>query len=141
MKLTSTDFDDGAPLDLRHGKKFDDISPQLACSNVPPGAASLALTMVDTHPVARGYLHWFVDGIPPVDGEFARSGGTIAGRELKPYVGPFPPSGTHDYLLTLYALDASAPTVPAKSSVATFLDTVDGHILTTAELTGRFTKP
>jgi phosphatidylethanolamine-binding protein (PEBP) family uncharacterized protein len=82
-----------------------------------------------------------VDGIPPTDGELAAGGGAIAGRELKPYVGPFPPSGTHDYVFTLYALDASAPTVPAKSSVTSFLETQEAHILATAELTGRFTKP
>ena len=143
MELTSTDFDDGDVLDARYGRKFDDLSPQLAWTDVPAGAASLALTVVDTHPVARGYVHWFVDGIPPVDGAFASGAGTgiPAGRELKRYTGPNPPSGTHDYVFTLYALDAEAPALPAKTSVDAFLEKASGHVLATASLTGRFTKP
>jgi Raf kinase inhibitor-like YbhB/YbcL family protein len=141
MRLTSTDFENGGTLETRHGKKFDDVSPQLASADVPSGAASMALTMVDTHPVARGYVHWFVDELPPTDGEIAVGGDKVAGREIKPYVGPFPPSGTHEYLFTLYALDASAPRLAANSSVATFLELVEGHVLATAELTGSFTKP
>ena len=143
MKLTSTDFEDGGALDARFGRKFDDLSPQLAWTDVPAGAASLVLTVVDTHPVARGYVHWFVDGIPSADGEFGSAvGGRIpAGRELKPYTGPNPPSGTHDYVFTLYALDAEAPALPAKTSVDAFLEKASGHVLATASLTGRFTKP
>ena len=143
MKLTSTDFDDGGALDTRHGRKFDDLSLQLSWTDIPASAASLVLTVVDPHPVARGYVHWFVDRIVPVDGEFASgAGGEITGgRELKPYTGPNPPSGTHDYVFTLYALDAAAPALPAKTSVGAFLETSAGHVLATASLTGSFTKP
>jgi Raf kinase inhibitor-like YbhB/YbcL family protein len=126
-----------------HGKKFDNRSPGLEWSDVPAGATSLVLTLVDVHPVARGYVHWFVDGIPPMDGGFAGgAGGAIStGRELKPYAGPFPPSGTHDYVFTLYALDASAPTLPARATVADFLEAAVDHILEKATLTATFTKP
>jgi phosphatidylethanolamine-binding protein (PEBP) family uncharacterized protein len=132
VRLTSADFAPGGALDTRHGKQFENLSPALAWTEVPPGAASLVLTLVDTHPVARGYVHWFVDGIPPVDGEFMRR---------KPYAGPFPPSGTHDYVFSLCALDASALDLPAQASVDDFLEAADGHVLDTATLTGRFTKP
>jgi Raf kinase inhibitor-like YbhB/YbcL family protein len=143
MKLSSTDFADGDPLSTRHGKKFGNSSPQLAWSDLPSGTASLALTMVDTHPVARGYVHWFVDGIPPVEGEFASGvGGEVpVGRELTPYAGPFPPSGTHEYVITLYALDASTPSLAADSSATDFLESVEGHVVATASLMGTFTNP
>lgn len=143
MKLSSTDFDDGGPLEMRYGKEFDNVSPQLAWFDLPSGTASLALTMVDTHPVARGYVHWFVDAIPPADGEFGRGvGGDVpVGREVKPYTGPFPPSGTHEYVFTLYALDESTPALPRNSTVSDFLESVDGHVLGTSKLTGSFTKP
>ena len=114
--------------------------PQLACSAVPADAGSLALSLVDTHPVARGYVHWLVDGIPPVDGEIAEDGGIRAGRELEAYAGPFPPAGTHDYVFTLYALDRSAPTAPPRTGLASFLRLIDGHVLATATLTGTFTE-
>jgi Raf kinase inhibitor-like YbhB/YbcL family protein len=143
MKLTSMDFDDGGRIDTRHGKKFDNVSPQLAWSDLPSGSESLALTMIDIDPVARGYVHWFVDGIPAVDGEFGTGvGGDVpVGRELTPYAGPFPPSGTHEYVFTMYALDASAPGIPVRTSATDFPDLVRGHVLDTATLSGRFTKP
>ena len=143
MKLSSTDFDDGGQLDTRHGKMFDNVSPQLAWSDVPSGAGSLALTMIDIDPVARGFVHWFVDGIPPVDGEFGTGAGRDlpVGRAITPYVGPFPPSGTHEYVVTLYALDASTPEIPTTKKATDFPDLVRGHVLETAALMGRFTKP
>jgi Raf kinase inhibitor-like YbhB/YbcL family protein len=143
MNLSSTDFADGGPLSMRHGKKFENASPQLAWSDLPSGTASLALTMIDTHPVARGYVHWFIDGIPPVDGEFSGgAGGAVpVGRELTAYAGPFPPSGTHEYVITLYALDADAPALSANSTPTAFVESVKGHVLATATLTGTFTKP
>ena len=143
MKLSSPDVDEGGPLSTIHGKKFDNLSPGLTWSGVPAGATSLVLTLVDTHPVARGYVHWFVDGIPPVDGMFARgAGGSIPfGREITPYAGPFPPSGTHEYVFTLYALDASAPMLSASSTVDAFLARTGDHVLDRATLTTTFTKP
>lgn len=143
MKLSSNDFDDGGQLDTRHGKKLDNVSPHVAWADVPSGTGSLALTMIDTDPVARGYVHWFVDGIPPVDGEFDSSvGGAVpAGRELTPYVGPFPPAGTHEYAFTLYALDPSTPEVTAKTTANDFPQIVEGHVLATSTLKASFTKP
>jgi hypothetical protein len=143
VRLTSTDFDQGGVLDTKHGKKFDDVSPQLSWSEVPADTASLVLTVVDPHPVARGFVHWFIDGIPPADGELPAGAGAsvTVGRELRPYYGPNPPSGTHDYVFTLYALDADAPELPKKTSVDAFLEASQGHIVATASLTGSFTKP
>ena len=121
MRLTSPDVDEGGPLATIHGYKFDNLSPGLAWSDVPSSAASLVLTLIDTHPVARGYVHWFVDGIPPVDGTFA--------------------PGTHEYVFTLFALDASAPALPAKTTVDAFLAGAADHILDQATLSTTFTKP
>jgi phosphatidylethanolamine-binding protein (PEBP) family uncharacterized protein len=35
-------------------------------------------------------------------------------REVRPYAGPFPPSGTHDYEFTLYALKTDRLDLPKK---------------------------
>ena len=141
MRLTSSDFHDGAELDARHGKLFDNLAPQLTCSDVPTAAGSLALSMVDTHPVARGYVHWLVDGIPPTVGEIAADGRIRVGRELQPYAGPFPPPGKHDYVFTLYALDRFAPSAPPQTTLAAFLEMMQGHVLETATLSASFTTP
>ncbi|GAA1966032.1 YbhB/YbcL family Raf kinase inhibitor-like protein [Microbacterium deminutum] len=141
MRLTSSDFDDHGVIAARHGKKFENLKPRLSCSGVPAAAGSLALSMVDTHPVARGYVHWLMDGIPPMDGEFVTTSGIAVGRELKTYAGPFPPSGTHLYEFTLFALDRSAPEAPLNTPLAAFVQMMTGHVLATATLTGSFTKP
>lgn len=141
MRLRSSDFDEGGALDARHGKMFDNLVPQLMCSEVPAAAGSLALSMVDTHPIAHGYVHWLVDGIPPTTGEIAADGRVRVGRELQPYAGPFPPSGTHDYVFTLYALDRSAPSAPLRTELAAFLEMMQSHVLETATLSATFTKP
>ena len=141
MRLTSSDFDDDGVITVRHGKKFDNLKPQLSCSDTPPAAGSFALSMVDTHPVARGYVHWLIDEIPPTTGDIVTGGGITAGRELKPYAGPFPPSGTHRYEFTLYALDRTAPEVPLNTPLAAFLQMMTGHVLATATLTASFTNP
>ena len=143
MRLISPDVEEGGSLSTIHGYKFDNLSPGLAWSDVPAAAASLVLTLVDTHPVARGYVHWFVDGIPPVDGSFERgAGGAVPfGREIRPYAGPFPPSGTHDYVFTIYVLDASAPELSARASVEDVETGAADHILERATLQTMFTKP
>ena len=57
------------------------------------------------------------------------------------YAGPFPPSGTHEYVITIYALDASTPALSVDSTATAFLESVKDHVLATAALTGTFTKP
>jgi len=142
MDLTSNELRGGA-FEARHGKKFDNASPDLAWTGVPADAASLVLTLVDLHPVARGYLHWFVADLPPGNGGLpATPDGALAmGRAIKPYAGPFPPSGTHDYQFTLTALDGAAPALSTGTSVAEFERLSEGHVLATATLTASFTKP
>lgn len=61
-------------------------------------------------------------------------------REVKPYAGPFPPSGTHDYEFTLYALETDRLDLPRKVSFDAFTRAVEPHALATAKLVGRFTK-
>jgi Raf kinase inhibitor-like YbhB/YbcL family protein len=143
MELHSSSFDNGGEIAEKHGKKFENISPQLSWSDLPSGTTSLAIAMVDHHPVARGYVHWVVTGIAPgvtsLDEGAAATGLPTGSRELEPYAGPFPPSGTHEYEFTLYALDRE-PSLPAKATLAQFLEAVKGSILATARLAGTFTR-
>jgi phosphatidylethanolamine-binding protein (PEBP) family uncharacterized protein len=37
----------------------------LAWKNAPAGTKSFALSIVDPHPVAQNWVHWFVINIPP----------------------------------------------------------------------------
>jgi Raf kinase inhibitor-like YbhB/YbcL family protein len=144
MELHSTSFEDGGSIAPRYGKKADNISPQLMWSGVPDGVGSFVLTMVDLHPVARGYVHWVVTGIPAEVTELAENAaatGLPAGaHESKVYAGPFPPSGTHDYEFTLYAVGPAAA-VPPRAPLDQILHAIDPHVVARAKLVGAFTKP
>jgi len=144
MELHSTSFDDDGTIDRKYGKKDDNISPQLSWSGVPAGTASFVLTMIDLHPVARGYVHWVVTGIPSEVTELvenaAATGLPEGAQEARVYAGPFPPSGTHDYEFTLYAVGGAAD-VPAKATLEKILHAIDPHVLARAKVVGAFTKP
>jgi hypothetical protein len=144
MDLHSTSFDEDGTIAVRYGKKADNISPALSWSGAPDGTTSFVLTFVDLHPIARGYVHWVVTGIPAEVTELAENAAATGlpdgAHEATVYAGPFPPSGTHDYEFTLYAVGAGAE-VPAKAPLDQILHAIDPHVLARAKLVGSFTKP
>src|SRR4029079_3379289 len=88
------------------------ISPEVDWSGAPAAAVTLAMTVID--PDAGGFVHWLVYDLPAASaGSLAENVGTGAGappqgangRGKAGYTGPCPPSGTHHYVFTLYALD------------------------------------
>jgi Raf kinase inhibitor-like YbhB/YbcL family protein len=103
MILRSSDFKDQQEIPQRHGKKIENVSPQLSWEDAPTETRSFALSVVDRHPVAGNYVHWLVVGIDAdlrsLKTDAARAAMPDGSREVKPYAGPFPPSGTHDYEL------------------------------------------
>jgi len=101
------------------------------------------LTFVDLHPVARGYVHWLVADLSPQLSSLPE--GAAAERnpgltEIEPYAGPFPPSGTHDYEFTLYALRTDRLGVRPGSTLQEFRHAAEQNSLATATLIGKFTK-
>ncbi len=108
LELTSPAFSAGADIPARHTCDGENVPVPLSWSVVPDETAELALVMDD--PDARGFVHWVVVGIPPTaDGltEAGLPGGAREGRHDfggVGYSGPCPPSGTHRYVVTLYAL-------------------------------------
>jgi Raf kinase inhibitor-like YbhB/YbcL family protein len=144
MVLSSSAFEDAQEIPQRYGKKIDNVSPPLSWKAALTGTKLFALAVVDRHPVAGNYVHWLVvdidAGVTSV-GEAAAGAAMPAGsREVKPYAGPFPPSGTHDYEFTLYALGTDRLELPKKVSLDAFTNAVEPHVLATAKLVGKFTK-
>ncbi|MDV3222127.1 YbhB/YbcL family Raf kinase inhibitor-like protein [Intrasporangium sp.] len=144
MQLTSSSFAPSQEIPQKYGKRADNTSPQLAWTDAPAGTRSFALTVVDWHPVAQGYIHWMVCELPATTSaldEGAASGAMPPGaRQVRPYAGPFPPSGTHDYEFTLYALDVERLDVPDGAPLDAFMSAAQPHTLATATLVGRFTR-
>jgi Raf kinase inhibitor-like YbhB/YbcL family protein len=172
LTLTSGAFEHGEEIPLRYAQRtFDtpegwpvlcpggNVSPPLSWSNVPAGAASLALTLYDhialcekckdRAPEGRIWGHWGVYNIPatatslpeglsadPVllDGSVQ----VVSGYNEIGYGGPCPPPGhTHVYVFTLYALDTTL-NLPERATVDDLSAALEGHILGQAELMGTF---
>lgn len=145
--LTSTAFRDGEPIPLVHTCQGPDISPALAWRGVPAGATALVLFVDD--PDARGWVHWSVLDLPAADGGLDEAIDPAAdpprqGRNDFRRVGwggPCPPSGTHRYRFTLYALAAplGSPGNPDGRTVRDAL--ARAEVLGTATLTGTVAAP
>lgn len=143
LSLTSPAFEDGQEIAQKFGKRAQNVSPPLQWDGVPDRTRSFALTVVDLHPVARGYVHWLVADLSPQLSSLPE--GAAAERnpgftEIKPYAGPFPPSGTHDYEFTLYALRTDRLGVRPGATLEEFRQAAEQNSLATATLIGKFTK-
>jgi len=143
--LTSSAFGPNAEIPRHFGCDGDGVSPPLGWSGVPGGTAELELLVDD--PDARGFVHWVAAGIRPTTTSLAE-GATgspavpVEGRNSAGRTGwtpPCPPSGTHHYRFTLYAVSrplgltagVSADTLRAAAKDAT---------IATAELVGTYHK-
>ena len=144
--LASTAFSDGGAIPKRFSCDGGDASPDLTWSGAPDRTGALALLVTD--PDAGGFVHWLAydltgtpsgglpvavsaspDAPPQGRNSFGKSG----------YGGPCPPSGTHHYEFTLYALDGplgltGTPTADELRAA------MDGHILAETTLTGTYQR-
>lgn len=143
--LTSPSFSDGGAIPAKHSCDGQGLSPALHWDGAPAGTAALALILDD--PDARGFIHWVAYNIggatsgdlaagldpagPPPQGrnDFGRTG----------YGGPCPPSGTHHYRFTLFALSAPLK-LSGTPSAADVRTAVPGVLLGRTTLTGTYTR-
>ena len=123
MQLTSTAFDAGGAIPVRHTGDGEDVSPEMTWTDVPEGTRAFALICHDpdaplVKPGTYGFVHWVLYGIPGsatglpegtsdyVQGvnDFGNAG----------YGGPAPPPGhgTHRYFFWLLALDSEPELEP-----------------------------
>jgi len=144
MALSSSSFLEGGEIPPIHTCDGDDTSPDLVWGNLPQGTASLALVFDD--PDAGGWVHWVVYDLPPDGGRLPGglrselpAGGQIGANTWgnREYGGPCPPSGSHRYVFTLYALDAVLG-LPPGATAEGLAAAVEGHVLATAELAGLY---
>ncbi len=110
ITVRSHAFRDGQPIPARFSCDGDGQSPPLAWDGVPGDAEALALVVDDPDAPRGTFVHWVVLDMPVgttgVDADAVPSGAVqaknSAGRPS--YFGPCPPSGTHHYRFTVYAL-------------------------------------
>ncbi|KKU78866.1 MAG: YbhB and YbcL [Parcubacteria group bacterium GW2011_GWA2_47_7] len=124
------------------------ISPPVEFSDVPEFAKSLVLIMDDpdvpTNIRSDGMFdHWVMYDIASTlkgvaEGKFEGTQG-VNGTGKTGYTGPCPPDREHRYFFRLYAIDIKLGLSKGKTK-SEILEAMNGHIITTALLMGRYNR-
>lgn len=129
-------------------------SPPLRWHGAPTGTRSFVLTLFDRdeHSTPSGWWHWILYDLPATATELPMGAGTLHSTLLPvltlqgrsdlgtdSYHGPCPDKAdaAHRYVFTLYALDVDKLAVPADSSGAMIVSTLQEHLLEKTELVVR----
>jgi len=145
MTIKSTAFPEGGMIPAKFTCDGEGISPELVIANTDENAKSLVLIVDDPDAPMGNFNHWVMWNIPPrlskIE-ENSQPSGSVSGvnsGERNGYIGPCPPGGTHRYYFKLYALDTVLDLDPSsrKDDVE---KAIEDHIITEAELLGKYTK-
>ncbi len=145
MNITSPAFADNQNIPSKYSCDGDGINPPLEWSGVPQSAQSLALIVSDPDAPNGTWMHWVMWNISPLTTQVAENSvppGAVQGQASSGqnvYGGPCPPSGTHHYIFTLYALDAKL-SIPSYSTADKLSQAMEGHILAQAQLIGLYAR-
>ncbi len=148
--LTSAAFSEGGSIPRQHTCDGRDISPALSWTGAPEKTRAFALIVDDPDAPRKTWVHWVVfdlparatdlpEAVPPK--EMIASGGSQGVNDFGKigWGGPCPPSGTHRYVFTIYALDAPLA-LAARSTKQDVLRAIEGHVLAQAQLIGRYAR-
>lgn len=110
-------------------------SPELFWKNAPEGTKSFAITVYDPDaPTGSGWWHWVVFDLPANSQELVANAGnpmlnllpqgaiqSMTDYGMTGYGGPCPPEGhgSHEYIITVYALKTAKLGLDAKANPAT----------------------
>ena len=151
LAVTSPAFMEGGMIPVKYTCKGTNISPALSWKGAPAGARSFVLICNDPDAPAGNWMHWIVYNIPPgisrIPAGFQKvsemADGTMQARTsfgTTGYGGPCPPSGVHRYYFTVYALDIKLDLNPAEASYTDVVKAMQGHIIASGRLMGKFKK-
>lgn len=110
LAVTSTAFDQGQSLPAKYTCDGAGVSPPLSWDR-PDGTVAAYAVVVDDPDAPDGtYVHWVVVDLPASVTSLGPSASPDRGRETRNsagetgYTPPCPPSGTHHYRFSVYAL-------------------------------------
>ncbi|MEA4911783.1 MAG: YbhB/YbcL family Raf kinase inhibitor-like protein [Oscillospiraceae bacterium] len=151
MSVESAGVTGGVLADVYGAKGVDFVSGYiparslpLTIKDIPAGTVALAVRMSD--PDASDWVHWLAANLPAGDvaDNASRAGGDGVAQGVNSfgtigYGGPTPPSGTHAYVVTVYALSEALPLQDGFSD-AEFTAALEGRVLAQAQLTAQYSK-
>jgi Raf kinase inhibitor-like YbhB/YbcL family protein len=148
--LKSTAFENGGRIPRLFSCDGKDVSPALFWTGVLERTASLTLIVNDPDAPRGDWVHWVLfdmpgtrrdlpEQVPPGDG--IEGGGTHGLNDFGKlgWGGPCPPSGMHQYIFTLYAVDVQLG-LRARAMRDDVVRAMQGHILAQARLTGKYAR-
>jgi Raf kinase inhibitor-like YbhB/YbcL family protein len=143
ITVTSEAFPAGSPIPTPYTCRGANTSPPLHWTGIPDRATVLALVVDDPDAPHGTYRHWIVVDIPAGTAGAGAGQPPAGGRQLPNsagharYDGPCPPSGTHHYRFTVYAL-SHALDLPDGAGLDRSLPAIDAATLARGQLTGTF---
>lgn len=109
---------------------------------IPEDAKGLAVKMIDVD--ANDWAHWLALNMPltNISANYSLDGAAdmLQGRNdfgTIGYGGPTPPTGTHSYVITVYALDAIIY-LDEGYDLIMFEEAIEGHVLASATIEGAY---
>lgn len=145
IKITSSAFSQNATIPQKYTCTGENINPPLSIEGVPENTKSLAL-IIDDPDASRGtFTHWIIFNIDPQTTEIKENSfpkDAILGKNdsgnLK-YRGPCPPSGTHRYFFTIYALDTNL-NFSQPPDIKEINKAMEGHIIDSSQIMAKYSK-
>jgi Raf kinase inhibitor-like YbhB/YbcL family protein len=114
ITVTSSAFANGGRIPEEFTCRGAGTSPPLSWTGLPSGTRSVAVLVLDPDAPSGTFVHWVLVGVPPAQTELVAGtvpSGASQARNSAGKVGwtpPCPPSGTHHYRFTVYALGGAA---------------------------------
>lgn len=151
MQLTSTAFNEGAPIPAKYTCDDKNVSPPLKWSGVPANAKTLVLIADDPDAPVGTWVHWVLYELPAgvselredvTRSQFIPAGGRQGINDFKHlgYGGPCPPPGKpHRYFFKLYALDVALDLKPGATKKEVE-GAMDKHVVAQAQLMGTYQR-
>ena len=150
ITLTSPVFSNGSKIEPIYTCDGKDISMPLMISNIPKNTKSIAILMQDPDAPNGVFTHWILYNLPPdikwLPQDFDRYISNIKGAKEGRndfgkigYGGACPPSGTHRYILHIYALDTKL-NLHRGANIKEFLEALKGHIIDKNRLMGVYSR-
>ena len=156
FSLHCSTYGDGEAIPLKCAHQSaggKNISPGFSWTDPPINTKSFAFSIIDPHPIARNWVHWFIINIPFRDRELEEGVSMkdplpMGSKELMNtygemgYGGPAPPkgSGVHPYVATLYALDVDMLNIGKNTTLREFQRAIDGKVIEEASMTGKYER-
>ncbi len=113
MTITSSAFTNGGAIPVKYSCKGEGINPPITISNIPKNTKSVVLYVYDQDVPKGGFVHWLVYNMDPKTTDIPEGKvptGSVEGLNTAKntsYVPVCPPSGTHHYLFTAYAVSTN----------------------------------